>query len=502
MSDPRARIRRVKISAGELNRATLSRQLLLERADLSVPEAVRRVVALQAQQPASPYVALWNRLRGFAPAELDAAFAERQVAKATLMRITLHAVHAADYAPFRKAMQPTLYASRLGGRFAEAGLTAADAHALVPELLAFAAQPRTSAEMQAWVAERLGAERKDGAWWGLKGYAPLHHAPTPAPWSFGHRPSFVRADPALLPGPGREPDADALRTLVLRHLAGFGPASVADVARFAMLPRTPVRAALKTLEADLVQCRLPDGSVLFDLPDAPRPPADTPAPPRLMAMWDSTLLAYADRSRVLPPAYRPLVIRANGDVLPTLLVDGRVAGVWRPADDGTGIEATAFHPLSRPAWTALAAEADSLRTLLDGRETRPVRAVRALVEEAGRRRGGGPGPVSGPYQGRGPGGGVAVAAQDAPSRCAARSVRRCSAVRPVRCVATRPAPRSAPRCWDTALGVTPSRSARAGVLNGSASAARIPVLTRPNTGSIPASWGAGGSHSRPTPSAG
>jgi hypothetical protein len=104
------------ITARGLNRATLSRQLLLEREPLTVVDAVRRVVALQAQHPASPYLALWNRIKGFAPAELDAAFTGRAVVKATLMRITLHAVHAGDYPVLRAAMQPTLYASRLGVR--------------------------------------------------------------------------------------------------------------------------------------------------------------------------------------------------------------------------------------------------------------------------------------------------------------------------------------------------------------------------------------------------
>ncbi|WP_327352992.1 winged helix DNA-binding domain-containing protein [Streptomyces sp. NBC_01304] len=352
------------ITARELNRATLSRQLLLEREPLTVPDGVRRVVALQAQHPASPYLALWNRLAGFAPADLDAAFAERSVAKATLMRITLHAVHAEDYPVFRAAMQPTLYASRLGFRFAEAGLTPADADELVPELLAFADRPRTSAEMQAWVEERLGAEKKDGAWWGLKAYAPLHHAPTDALWSFGHRPSFVAAGTPAHTGRAVEPAA--LRTLILRYLAGFGPASLADVAQFAMVQRSAVREALRALDDTLEQLQGPDGAALFDLPDAPRPSAETPAPPRLMAMWDSILLAYADRSRVIPPAYRPLVIRRNGDVLPTLLVDGHVAGVWRPVDGG--VEATAFHPLSPAVWDGLAAEAQSSTAFLGDRE--------------------------------------------------------------------------------------------------------------------------------------
>ncbi|MGY0055808.1 DNA glycosylase AlkZ-like family protein [Streptomyces sp. LZ34] len=137
------------------------------------------------------------------------------------------------------------------------------------------------------------------------------------------------------------------------------------MAQFAMVRRAPVRQALRALDGAVEQLEGPDGSTLFDIPGAPRPPEDTPAPPRLMAMWDSILLACADRSRVIPPAYRRLVIRINGDVLPTLLVDGHVAGVWRPVDGG--IEATAFHDLPPAAWDGLAAEARSLTTLLADR---------------------------------------------------------------------------------------------------------------------------------------
>lgn len=332
----------MKITARELNRATLSRQLLLEREPLNVVDAVRRVVALQAQHPASPYLALWNRLAGLSLADLDDAFTGRAVVKATLMRITLHAVHADDYQVFREAMQPTLYGSRLGYRFADVGLTPADGEELVPELLAFADAPRTASEMQAWVEERLGAEKRAGAWWGLRAYAPLLHVPTGGPWSFNTRSSYVAAGTGPAPT-GRETAPQALQTLVLRYLEGFGPASVADVAQFAMVQRAPIREALRALGGSLDQFEGPDGTDLFDIPGAPRPPSETPAPPRLMAMWDSTLLAYADRSRMIPPAYRRLVTRNNGDVLPTLLVDGYVAGVWRPVDGG--IEATAFHDL-------------------------------------------------------------------------------------------------------------------------------------------------------------
>ncbi|GAA2278203.1 winged helix DNA-binding domain-containing protein [Streptomyces hawaiiensis] len=358
------------ITAQGLNRATLGRQLLLGREAMDAGEAVRRVVALQAQHPASPYVALWNRLAGFAPEELDVAFTGPAVVKATLMRITLHAVHGDDYQVFREAMQQTLYASRLGYRFAAAGLTPADGEALVPELLDFADRPRTAAEMQDWLEKRVGAEKKAGAWWGLKAYAPLLHVPTGGPWSFGARSSFVAARTGPAPR-GRETVPDALCHLVLRYLGGFGPASVADIAQFAMVPRAPVRQALLALGDGVEQLRGPEGILLHDVPGAWRPPADTPAPPRLMAMWDSVLLAHADRSRVIPPAYRRLVIRVNGDVLPTLLVDGRVAGVWRAVDGG--VEATAFHDLPTAVWDGLAAEAASLTALLAGRDTEVYR---------------------------------------------------------------------------------------------------------------------------------
>ena len=355
------------ISAAELNRATLARQLLLEREKVGVTDAVRRVVALQAQQPASPYLALWNRLTGFDPAELDAAFADHLVVKSTLMRITLHAVHAEDYPAFRAAMEPTIRASRLGDpRFTRSGLTAGDADALLPELLTYASQPRTSAELAAWLEERAGGPIDPAAWRMLRQYAPLLHEPIGGPWSFGTRQSFIaaRERPVLT-----DPDiaADKLRALLLRYLTAFGPASVADMARFALVSRARAKAAA-ALSSELDRLEGPRGEVMYDVPGAPRPDGATPAPPRLMAMWDSVLLAYADGGRVVPPAYRSYVTRINGDVLPTVLADGYVAGVWRLADGG--IEVSAFHPLPAGTWDGLAAEAAELVTFLASRDSR------------------------------------------------------------------------------------------------------------------------------------
>lgn len=353
----------MRLTARQLNRATLGRQLLLRREPLTVVEAVRRVVALQAQEAASPYIALWNRLTDFDPADLDAAFADRTVVKASLIRIALHAVLAEDYPAFHTAMVSSLRASRLyDHRFKTSGLTIPDADALLPHLLEFTARPRTKAQIEAMLVTRLGERNHPRGWWALRTFAPLHHAPTGRPWSFGATSSYVAAGTKQ----GAMTPDEAVQRIVLRYLEAFGPASAQDFAQFTMLRRPVVQAALAALAGQVVQLEGPDGAALFDVPGGLLPDEDTPAPARLLPMWDNTLLAYSDRSRVIPAEYRRVLIQQNGDVLPSMLVDGYVCGMWRPVEGG--IEATAFHPLSDEAWEALAAEARALVAFLADRD--------------------------------------------------------------------------------------------------------------------------------------
>ena len=356
----------MQLTARRLNRATLSRQWLLDRRRADVVEAVRAVCALQAQSPASPYIALWNRIAGFDPAELDRAYADHRVVKATLIRITLHAVAAEDYPAFHRAMVDDLRRSRLlDRRFTSLGLSVDDADALMAAVMEFASQPRTNAELQAMLERRTGRLPAPGPWWALKTFAPMVHAPTGGPWSFSDRPSYL-ASP-IRPSEGRREESVA--TLLRSYLAAFGPASTSDFNQFAIIPQPPIRAALDVLADELVTHEDPAGKVLYDLRGSDLPAEDIPAPPRLMAMWDNVLLAYRDRGRVIPDAYRKLVIRSNGDTLPTVLVDGYVAGVWRPAaEPATGIEVTAFHPLDGATWSALDAEARSLLGLVAERQ--------------------------------------------------------------------------------------------------------------------------------------
>jgi hypothetical protein len=241
----------------------------------------------------------------------------------------------------------------------------------LPVLVAFADEPRSGAELQAMLKHRFGVT-EDRVWWAFRTMAPLLHAPVGGPWSFGDRPTFVAS--------GVEPGDvdDAVRHLIFRYLEGFGPASVRDFTQFAILPQRLTKSAWAALADDVVELQGPDGEQLFDVPGAARADEDTVAPPRLLGMWESVLLAYADRSRIIPSDYRAIVIRRNGDVLPTLLVDGYVAGVWRALEDG--IEVTAFRKLPAKVWSAIEAEAVALRAFLAERDPLVYRRYRRWWE--------------------------------------------------------------------------------------------------------------------------
>ncbi len=295
----------------ELNRATLARQLLLGRARLPIPRAVERVCALQAQYSPSPYIALWSRVEGFRKEQLTRALERRQVVKATLMRMTLHMVSARDYPYFASAWLPAAQEStpRVGAE------KIAELSGLVH---AASAKPVTHGELEAIAAEELGGR------WRVRFLAPLLHLPPSGAWRF-HGTPHVQLMQAWLGSELPERDAGAER-LVRSYLAAFGPATQSDLLRFTGTRVGDVRRGIERLE--LRRFHDERGRVLLDLPRGPLPDPDTPAPVRFLAKWDSVILAFDDRSRILAPEFQPTVIRRNGDVLPSFLVDGKVAGMW------------------------------------------------------------------------------------------------------------------------------------------------------------------------------
>lgn len=368
------------LSRVELNRATLARQHLLRRASIDPVAAVAAVGGLQAQEPASPYIALWTRLEGFDADTMSRAFEERRIVKAGLMRATLHAVPAADYLLLRPAVDPVFSrSSRLmrGARPDDARLAR-----LRAEIEALAATPRPNSELRDRVAALEGVddpETLDALWWWSRRTTPLLQAPGGGPWSFGRRPLMVAPEAWLGRPFGSE--ADGLVLLARRYLAALGPATVADASSWSGVSAARLRPAIAALDAagELWRGQDEHGRALLDLIEAPRPDADVDAPPRLLPMWDGLLLGHADRSRIIDAPDRARIVATNGDTYPTFLVDGRVAGLWwtRQSSSGTEIELEPFRPLRPADRAALEAEAAALAQFLAPRETGTYAAYRA-----------------------------------------------------------------------------------------------------------------------------
>ena len=356
------------LSQRRLNRATLARQLLLEPSRASVVKAVERIGGLQAQEPASPFIGLWARLAEFETADLDAAIRARDLVKGTLMRATIHLVTAADYRALWPAILPMLEGIRRRDRLEPP--SARRLAALRKRVTAFTATPRSLTDLRDHVGEVDGLTPDEVVWW-LRRRLPLAHAPTGGSWSFGRRPLVAHAD-AWLPGGAWADEEAAIEHMVRRYLGAFGPASLADVAQWSGLPVARIRPGVAAVDGavELRRFRTEGGRSLIDLDEAPRPPEDVPAPPRLLPMWDSTVLAFADRTRILSDEDRPRVIARNGDTLPVFLVDGVVAGRWWPAAEGgrTRIELEPFRRLRAADRRMLERLADRLAAFIEPHE--------------------------------------------------------------------------------------------------------------------------------------
>jgi hypothetical protein len=355
------------VSLRQLNRWTLSRQMLLERADVDAVTAIERLAGMQAQYSPSPYIGLWSRVRDFQRDELEAALSAHLVYKATLMRGTLHLVSAHQFDLFRIASRFPRHVWSEGPRqLAERGV---DVDALREEILvAIDSRPLKKPELQKLFRHRIPADLPDWVAFSVLisvGAVINHHEDG----RFGH---FAGSRYRRAPLPVADPD-DAIRAVVTSYLASFGPASRADLAQWLGRSVSTFSAALDSL--DLVTFEAEDGPKLIDLRDAPRPDATVLAPVRFLPKWDNLLLAYDRRERVLPEAIRKVVIRKNGDVLPTFLVDGMVAGSWDAPLRGRAVMSLAeFAPLSVKKRKAVEREAESLLAWL-----RPDSGKRELV---------------------------------------------------------------------------------------------------------------------------
>lgn len=365
-----------RIDLRRLNRATLARQGLLERATGTVADVVAHLAGLQAQHANAPYVALWSRREGQTIGALEAALADRSVVKATLMRSTLHLVAADDYPAFDAASA----VARVANWRATTDRIGVDPAALHAALLRFCAEPRSVAEMEAHL-EDVAPGRFDGpgltagvrntAFRVASAAGKLVHVPPSGSWRSHERPRYVDAR-RWLEG-ATWPDADhATVTALVRYLGAYGPASLADAGKWLGQPRiTVLRTAVATLGDRIVRYVGEDGRDLVDLAGLPVPDGETEAPTRFLSRWDSVLIAYERRDRILPATHRAAVIRKNGDFLPTFLVDGFVAGLWSVAvsDGVASLRLAPFAPVPAAAREGLEAEGERLIRYVEAEAT-------------------------------------------------------------------------------------------------------------------------------------
>ncbi len=336
------------LTVRELNRATLARQLLLERKRLSPTAVIERLVGMQAQWPSAPYLGIWTRTTSFRRETLERALARGAVVKATLMRGTLHLVTPRDYALIRAAMSETNFpwesqvAKRLAPSVRSLGL----------------AGPVTTDEALAHLESEHGlsgaATRR--AWRAARVAAHLLHHHESALWRARPEGRFVALDE-----PEPHDPTEARAEMFRRYLGAFGPATRRDLGAWSMMHVPEIDRALERLEP-LRRFRDERGRELLDVPRAPLPDADTPGPVRFLPKWDNVLLAWADRTRILPEQYRRSVIGTNGDVAQTFLVDGFVAGRWRV--DGGRVRIEPFASLSRTERREVDEEAGRLEAFL------------------------------------------------------------------------------------------------------------------------------------------
>ncbi|MGQ0841792.1 winged helix DNA-binding domain-containing protein [Actinokineospora sp.] len=346
-----------------LNRALLARQLLLRRERLDAATAIERLVGMQAQAPNPPYVGLWSRLAEFDFAELAGLVERREVVRIALMRSTIHLVTARDCAPLRAVLQPVLdrgFRSVIGAKFDGLDL---DAVANAGRELV-ATEPMTFAELARRLAPRWPDHDPARLAGVVRTRVPLVQVPPRGLWGVGGSALHTTADAWLGERPAPTLTVDEL---VLRYLAAFGPASAADVQAWSGLTR--LREVLDRLGPRLRTFRDESGRELHDLPDAPRPDPDTPAPARFVTDYDNLLLSHADRTRVIADEHRKPVIggSGNGIVRATILVDGRVRGMWRVdrTRDTATLVIEPFTALSTTDTEALAAEGHRLLAATD-----------------------------------------------------------------------------------------------------------------------------------------
>lgn len=370
-------MRRVGKPGGEtlgrraLNRALLARQMLLQREAMSAADAIERLVGMQAQVPADPYYGLWSRLEGFRPEELSELIATRKAVRIGSMRGTIHLLTEGDCLAFRRLFQPILDRILFSSPETKVIRDVDKEEFIAAGRAAVEERPLTWPEVRKHLAARWPEHNLVALLRAVQFTLPLVQVPPRGLWGKSGTPRVTTAEAWLGKPLTKNPSAEKL---VLRYLAGFGPASVMDAQAWSGL--TKLGGVFEKLRPKLVTFEDETGRELFDLPDAPRPDPDTPAPPRFFPVYENAVLGYANRERILrggPKTPPPQNVNVKG-----FLVDGFVSGFWKIAREkgGATLMIEPFKKLARKDASALAKEGTGLLAFAAGDvERREIRFV-------------------------------------------------------------------------------------------------------------------------------
>lgn len=351
-----------------LNRATLARQLLLERADAPALDAVAHLGGLQAQEPQEPFSGLWSRLRAFDPAELSDLLVRRRVVRTHLMRRTVHLVTADDALAWRARHDTMLRQRVLGVYRGELEAVDLDELAAAGRSVMADGEPRSMTQLARALAERWPEPGPRALGEMLMAVVPMVQLPPRGLWrtKAGVRTvplsAWLQREVTPLSPDGSDPAGQAL---LRRYLAAYGPAASADLRAWCGLAGLP--AAVAALREELITFRDERGRELLDLPEAPRPDPETPAPVRFLPAFDNAILGYQDRTRIIDDAHRGLSVAGARVVL----VDGRVAATWTVEEDTVTV--APLNRFSRAERTAVTEEGQALAAFLSGNASDRVR---------------------------------------------------------------------------------------------------------------------------------
>lgn len=352
-----------KISKHSLNRATIVRQCLHERQDITYVKAIQQLAGLNAQHTLSPYVSLWARLQHFDPSMLETALVEKDVVKAGLMRSTLHIVTASAYLGYRPAIQSVLLRAFRGffpleSRIIDDEKLAVEAEAVLTH------EPMAFRQLEKVLREHFPGIKESSLSFGARALLPLVQLPPAGFLKQPGSPQYALAYQWLhreLKNP-----ASGANALFLEYLRAFGPATARDFLQWSGLNTQETKPVVERCSRWLATYEDESGKTFYDIQGARLPDESIKLPPRLLPRWDNLLLAYDDRARVMSERYREHVIQRDGRVLPTVLIDGYVQGIWEheTTHKQARMSIQLFADIGEVTRAALKQEADRLLTFL------------------------------------------------------------------------------------------------------------------------------------------